>query len=203
MTLALAGKRVALLDLDMRTAALSRMISNPAQGISFYLNGLIPEERFIIEENYFYNGFDVIPVGDIPPNPTELLMTDRFRGLITRLKRSYDYVFLDSTPLDVVTDATITGKYADLTVFVVREGYTHRRKLREMEKIFHKRQFKKMATILNGSKLEVSFSKHHTYFNDKVNEVAKLPRATYAPGKTRYITEGEKNNQYSDPFDDI
>ena len=190
MTLALAGKRIALVDLDMRTATLSRMISNPAQGIHFYLSGIIPEERFIIEENYFYNGFDVIPVGEIPPNPTELLMTDRFKGLITRLKQSYDYVFLDCTPLDVVTDATIAGKHADLTVFVVREGYTSIRKIRELEKIHQKGQFKKMATILNGSKLEVTLNKHHTYFKEKANEVAKLPRAAYTPGKTKQLPEG-------------
>ena len=195
MSLALAGKRVALLDLDMRTATLSRMISNPAQGISFYLSGIIPEERFIIEENYFYNGFDVIPVGEIPPNPTELLMTERFRGLIARLKRNYDYVFLDCTPLDVVADANIVGKQADLSVFVVREGYTNRRKLREIEKIHKKGLFKSMATILNAAKLEVTFGKHHHYFNDKASEVAKLPRASYMPGKTRFITEGSKSHQ--------
>ena len=193
MSVALAGKKVALLDLDMRTAALSRMISNPEQGISFFLNGIIPEERFIIEENYFYNGFDIIPVGEIPPNPTELLMTDRFKGLIARLKRNYDYVFLDCTPLDVVTDATIAGKYADLAIFIIREGYTNRRKLREIEKIHQKGQFKKMATILNGSKLEVTFSKHHTYFSEKANEVAKLPRASYTPGKTQYLPGDSKS----------
>jgi len=185
MSMALAGKRIALLDMDMRTATLSRMISDPVQGMSLYLSGIIPEERFIIEENYFYNGFDVIPAGEIPPNPTELLMSDRFRGLIARLKKDYDYVFLDSTPLDVVTDATIVGKHADLTIFVVREGHTHRRKLRELKKIFEKKQFKEIATILNGSKVKISISKHQTYFKEKTKKVAELPRTTNIPGKQR------------------
>jgi len=196
MSMALAGKRIALLDTDMRTSTLSRMISNPAQGLSFFLNGLIPEERFIIEENYFYNGFDVIPVGEIPPNPTELLMTDRFKGLIARLKRNYDYVFLDCTPLEVVTDANIVGKHADLAVFIVRESYTNRRKLRVLEKINQKGQFRKMAMILNASKLEVTYSKHHTFFNEKVNEIAKLPRAAYSPGNTKYLPGGTKMIKY-------
>jgi capsular exopolysaccharide synthesis family protein len=161
------------------------MISDPVQGMSLYLSGIIPEERFIIEENYFYNGFDVIPAGEIPPNPTELLMSDRFRGLIARLKKDYDYVFLDSTPLDVVTDATIVGKHADLTIFVVREGHTHRRKLRELKKIFEKKQFKEIATILNGSKVKISISKHQTYFKEKTKKVAELPRTTNIPGKQR------------------
>ena len=217
MTMALAGKRIVLLDLDMRSAALSRMISDPTQmgrvmkqGLKFYLDETIPDERFIIEENYFYNGFDVIPVGDIPPNPTELLMTDRFKGLIARLKNKYDYVFLDCTPLDLVTDATIVGKYADLTAFIVRTGYTNRRKLRELEKIYQKRQFKKMATILNGVKLEITLGKNYSYYKDKekekINELPKLPRATtYTRSKTKLITEGNRNHQYSNSnaFDDV
>ena len=193
MTMALAGKKIALIDLDMRTAALSKITSDPPQGLGIYLNELIPEERFIIMENYFLHGFDFIPAGEIQPNPTELLMTNRFKGLIDRLKRNYDYVFLDTTPLDLVTDAIIIGKHADLAVFVVREGYTNRRKLRELDKVFQKGQFKKMATILNASRVEVTYSRHHTKYKVKLDDLNKLKEQD---DSGRLIDRHKNNSNY-------
>jgi len=195
MALAVAGKKVALLDLDMRRATLSRMISLPVQGISYFLNGMISEERYIIQKDYLYTGFDLIPVGEIPYNPTELLISERLGEFLDRLKGSYDYIFLDTTPLEMVADATIVGKHADLTVFVVREGHTSRRKIPELEKRYKKGQFKNMVSVLNGSKKEgTEYNDYHNYSEEKAaKDVVTLPpRKLSLPDKTKYLTSGSK-----------
>jgi len=198
MTLAVAGKKVALVDLDMRKATLSRMISLPVQGISYFLNGMVSEERYIVQRDYLYPGFDLIPVGEIPYNPSELLMSENLQIFLEKLKKSYDYVFLDSTPLEMVADATIVGKHADLTVFVIREGHTNRRKISELEKRYKKGQFKNMVCILNGSKEGAIYDDYNTYSDDKkANNVIQLPpRSLSLPGKdkTKYLTGGSKTN---------
>jgi len=192
MTLALADKKVALLDVDFRTAALSMSISMPEMGIVDFLNGRTSDENYVIKKDFYYPGFDVIPVGIIPPNPTEMLMRDRFKILIEKLKTRYDYIFLDSTPLDVVADATIIAKYVDISVFVVREGYTDRRKIQVLEETYKRGHFKNMMLILNGSKQEIYLNKHHSYYSDKIKNVALLPRESYTRANVKQLTEGSK-----------
>ena len=173
MTLALAGKRIALLDMDMRNATLSEMISMPTKGICWYLNGVISEVKYIIEKDYFYEDFDVIPVGDIPNNPSELLMSNNLKTLIDNLKDSYDYVFMDCVTMGMVADSTIIGKFADLAVFVVREGYTNRSEINNIEKMDQNGQFQNMALILNDSKHE----NFQNYFSKNTRHSLKmLPR---------------------------
>jgi len=196
MSFALTGKKIALIDTDMRTAALSNIIESPElsrdMGICSFLNGTTTYQQllqFNIRKNRFYADFDVFPVGVIPLNPTELLMSERFGKMLESLKKKYDYVFLDCTPLDIVTDATIVSKFVDLSVFIVREDHTDRRKLRELEKTYKSGIFKNMYLVLNDSKLNISFNKYHARYNAKVKEVAKQIRASE---RTKLLTEKPK-----------
>ena len=161
---ALAGKKIILLDLDMRTASLSKFINSPESGIANFLNN--PKDRLFIADSDSYDGFDIIPVGAIPPNPSELLMSDHLESLIGDLKAEYDYVFIDCTSVDLVTDALIVEQYADLSVFVLRENCTNKRKLNELVNIFHSGEFKNMRVILNGQPLK-------KYYNAYYDEVSK------------------------------
>jgi len=180
MTCALTGKRVALVDTDLRTAALNKIsdwqdteMTLRDLGICSFLAGYVTYAQlllFHLRKRRFYKGFDIFSAGTIPPNPTELLMSDRFIDLIENLKRRYDYVFLDCTSLDIASDADIVRKHADLSVFIVREGHTDRRKLYELEKIYLQGKFNNMAMILNGSKLN---SKNHKYYHRKGKEAIK------------------------------
>jgi len=152
-------KRVVLLDLDMQKAKLSKMISDPPHGLISYLNGSIYNEKIIIYYCFSngYKGFDVIPVGkELTDNPSDLLIQkkDRIKELIARLKLKYDYVFLDSKLIDYFAETDNIDNYADLTVFVLRENHTDRRRLGDLEIIYKKKQYKKMAMILNRSKMK-------------------------------------------------
>jgi Mrp family chromosome partitioning ATPase len=89
----------------------------------------------------------------LPPNPAELLLSAKFKKLISILQYKYDYVFLDTTPVNIVADASIIADAANMTIFVVREGLLDRRMLPELEQIYKSGKFSSMAVLLNGSNM--------------------------------------------------
>ena len=175
---ALAEKRIVLLDMDMRTASLSKFINSPDWGISDILR-----KHLYTPEGYNYDGFDIIPVGSMPPNPSELLMSDQLKPLIEKLRDEYDYVFIDSTPIDLFHDARIIGQYADLSIFVLSENYTDRRKLTELKNIFHNREFKNMRVILNCSEQQQPSEIYNAYY-EKISkpQQSRLKEERYSTG---------------------
>ena len=92
-----------------------------------------------------------IPAGILPPNPAELLLSERFGKLIGQLREKYDYVFLDCPPIDIVADTAIIASAADLTVFILRSGLTDRRALPQVKEIIDSGVYPRMAIILNGT----------------------------------------------------
>ena len=75
----------------------------------------------------------------MPPNPTELLEDDRLALLVEKLRKDYDYVFIDCPPLDIVADTQIIERVTDRTIFIVRAGMLERSMLKELENIYAKR----------------------------------------------------------------
>ena len=162
-SMAIKGKKVIVIDLDMRKASLSNYINSPAQGISGYLSGQIRDYHSIIYRGELHPQLDVIPVGVLPPNPAELLLDERLEKLIGELRLAYDYIFIDCPPVSLVADASIIGKIADLSIFVIRCGLMDRRMLPEVENIYHSQQFKSMAIILNGTYRDSNRYGYHKY----------------------------------------
>ena len=93
----------------------------------------------------------IIPVGTLPPNPTELLFSDRLNALIQDLRNHYDYIFIDCPPVEVVADSTIISKYADSTLFVIRAGLLRLDMLPVIEEYYSKGSYPNMSVILNGT----------------------------------------------------
>ena len=190
MSLAISGKKVALVDLDMRTATLSKLVENPGLGVSYMLSKLVTNEHYLIVKDYFYTGFDIIPVGLLPANPTELLMSEYLPILIERLKNEYDYVLIDCTPADMVADAAIVGQFTDFTVFVIRENFTDRRKLSDIEDVCRSGKFKNIHIVLNASEEKIQSNRYYTkYMNKKSKNFNMLPQhSSDISGKgTRYL----------------
>ncbi|MFT4224752.1 GumC family protein [Dysgonomonas sp.] len=152
ISMAIKGKKVVVVDLDMRKASLSTYIGSPRIGVSNYLGNMIDNIENIITKEPIHPNLDIVPVGTIPPNPAELLLSDKLPELLNRLNEKYDYVFLDCTPAEMVTDASIVGKITDLTIFVVRTGLLDRRILPDIEAMYEKGQFNNMVLLLNGTK---------------------------------------------------
>lgn len=150
--MAVRGERTVVLDLDMRKASLSRMVGKPKTGVSSYLSGAVDSVQDITVSYPGQDGLDVIPVGTLPPNPAELLQSERFDRLMQELRSRYTYIFIDCPPVDVVADTSIVAHVADVTLFVVRAGLMERALIGEVEKIYRSGRLNNMAVLLNGTR---------------------------------------------------
>ena len=167
MSLAIKKKKVLLIDGDLRHGSTSMLINSPGEGLSDYLNGRIADIHDILykgEENGLVKHFDVIPIGTIPPNPTELLFTPLLEKMIKTMREEYDYVFIDCPPIEVVADTPIYEQFADRTIFVVRAGLMERSMLPEVNALYKEKKFKNMTLILNGTKAHGGrYGSHYGY----------------------------------------
>lgn len=167
MSLAIKKKKVLLIDGDLRHGSTSMLINSPGEGLSDYLNGRIADIHDILykgEENGLVKHFDVIPIGTIPPNPTELLFTPLLEKMIKTMREEYDYVFIDCPPIEVVADTPIYEQFADRTIFVVRAGLMERSMLPEVDALYKAKKFKNMTLILNGTKARGGrYGSHYGY----------------------------------------
>lgn len=148
---AIKGKKVIVIDLDMRKSSLSKYVDKNEKGISDYLANRVNEITSIIQKVDDCQNMSVIPVGTVPPNPTELLFNERLHALITDLKLHYDYVFIDCPPVEVVADASIVSKYADMTLFVIRAGVLDLQMLPVIDEMYDKKNYPNMSLVLNGT----------------------------------------------------
>lgn len=151
MSLAIKGKKVLVIDGDLRHASASSYIDSPDKGLSDYLGGRIDNLDEIIVPDPKHKSMDILPVGTIPPNPTELLFDERLKQTIDTVREQYDYVLIDCPPVELVADTQIIEKLADRTIFVVRAGLLERSMLSELEKIYDEKKYKNMFLILNGT----------------------------------------------------
>lgn len=157
MSLAIKKKKVLVIDGDLRRGTTSMLVGSPGEGLSDYLNGRTDDLEGIIchgEEYGLVKDFDVLPIGTMPPNPTELLFTDRLEKMIRQMRGEYDYVFIDCPPVEIVADTQIIEKLADRTIFVIRSGLMQRSMLGDIEQFYKDKKFKNMSLILNGTKAQ-------------------------------------------------
>ena len=151
VSLAIKGKKVLVIDGDLRHGSASSYIDSPDKGLSDYLGGRIDNLDEIIVHDPKQKHLDILPVGTIPPNPTELLFDERLRQVIESVRDQYESVLIDCPPIELVADTQIIEKLADRTIFVVRAGLLERSMLAELEKIYEEKKYKNMSLILNGT----------------------------------------------------
>lgn len=129
--LAIANKRVCLINADMRKPTLHKRLNLSSNyGLSDYLVGKSSIEDIVLKTNDL--NFDFIPVGNIPPNPAELMQNFRFNELLKQLKLKYDVVVIDTPPIGLIGDAEIIQPLVDLSILVVRQNLTSKEHLPEV-----------------------------------------------------------------------
>ncbi|MDT0677683.1 GumC family protein [Autumnicola musiva] len=131
ITLANTGKRVLVMGGDLRNPQLQRFEENAKewQGVSDYLVNDNIQIRSLIRSSTLHENLDLLSSGSIPPNPSELLRHKKMETLFDEVERDYDYIIVDTAPSMLVADTFLINKFADLTLYLVRAGYTEKKLL--------------------------------------------------------------------------
>ena len=150
---ALLGKRVALVGMDIRSPKLASMLDlNEMPGVTSYLSRGDVSLDQIAQPCKEVKGLDVFVGGAIPPNPSELLLSDRVKDFFNDLREHYDVIIVDSAPVAQVSDSFALDKYSNATVYVTRANYTRRILIKFMNRIAANKQLKNMCVVLNDTK---------------------------------------------------
>jgi len=160
LSMALTGKKVVLLEMDLHSPAISDYLNISSEvGISNYLLGTREPEEIIkrseVNDNLFF-----IPAGPLSANPTEILMNNRLPELLTYLDGIFDYIIIDTAPVGPVTDAYIISPYCDATLYIIRHRHTPKIMVEQIDKISKVNSLKNMAIVFNGIRPK-GFGKHH------------------------------------------
>ena len=149
-TLGMAGKKIVLVDTDIRKRTQSKLSAKGrSQGLTSFLSGAVDDVTALVVKQDDTCNLDMLPAGITPPNPAELLMSDRLELCMEELKKHYDYIVVDNVPAQVVADAGIVNRIADLTIYVIREGKIDRRYLPELERLHQEGKFNHLCIVLN------------------------------------------------------
>lgn len=151
VAISLNNKRVLLIDGDLRHAAASKFFGVTSQGLSDYLSNNDADTYDLITQHPKYFNLDILGVGALPPNPTELLSSPRFGEMIQQLRAEYDYIFIDCPPANAFADTGILEQYADRTLYIIRQGLYERSRLTELHNEYRSGRYKHLSLILNNS----------------------------------------------------
>lgn len=148
---AMLGKKVLLIDMDLRKPTQHKIWGFPAEGgMSNLLSG--------VDDCLIYNiselPISIIGAGSIPPNPAELILSPRFLKCIEILRKKYDYILIDATPINIVSDTRLVLESADNVALVVRSAYTDRRALRRALETVERSNVKCCGFIFNDINLK-------------------------------------------------
>ncbi|KQS23814.1 tyrosine-protein kinase family protein [Dyadobacter sp. Leaf189] len=155
-SLANADKKVLLLELDLRRPSVAAYLNLDPAGFTDYMHE-DPAPESLIQQGRARNAFDIMTSGPSPPDPAELLSTERFDQLIGIFKSRYDHIIIDTPPVGLVTDARIIGRVADMSLFVVRHDFTLLANLDEINELLNTGQLPALKLIYNGAKYKPGY----------------------------------------------
>lgn len=167
ISMALLGKKVALVGLDIRKPMLANYLNLPSQGC---LTSYLSDDAYALEDTILAStvkNLDIIPAGIIPPNPSELLQSDRLDMFFQELRKRYDYVVVDSAPVAMVSDTFLLNRIADMTIYVTRANYTTFDLIDFLNQTHEQQRLPKMVAVLNGANAKkIGFGYGYGYGQD-------------------------------------
>ncbi|MCO5235646.1 MAG: polysaccharide biosynthesis tyrosine autokinase [Chitinophagaceae bacterium] len=148
---ALLNKKVVVLEFDLRKPRLGTALNiRSHSGISNYLAGSATSVNSLLHEvPGFEQRFFLLPAGPIPPNPAELILGDRMKEMMDELKNQFDYIIFDTPPYGLVTDSALLAAHADISIVVLRQGFTFKWVLQELNKKINDHPAQPLYTVIN------------------------------------------------------
>lgn len=167
---AASGGKTVILEMDLRKPKISVAFNLPSNhpGISEFLSSEVTVDSIIQTPGNIPN-LDIIGSGEIPAAPSELLESDRLVVLIAELKERYDNIIIDTAPLHLVTDAMIIAKVADVSLYLIMQGYTDKDELKFIREIYESDKLPNMSIVFNGikrNKYGYGYHYDNSYYNE-------------------------------------
>lgn len=172
-TIALSGKKVLLMGMDLRNPKLKEYINLPVIGITNFLTNKDAEIQDYIIKIDGYEDFYALPAGTIPPNPAELLMNKKIEEMFKTLKQQYDYIIVDTAPVSLVTDTLLIAKYADAFIYVIRANKLDKKLLNIPVSLYKENKLPNMSLLLNDTDSTKGYGYGYGY--GKLKENANRP----------------------------
>ncbi|MBC5995835.1 polysaccharide biosynthesis tyrosine autokinase [Romboutsia ilealis] len=186
----LENKKVLILDCDLRNPSVHELFGlKNIRGISDFLIGKVEIEDCI--QKTIINDLDIICGGKIPPNPSEMLQSNKMRNFINEIRELYDYIFIDTPPVGIVTDASILAQYTDGTIILIGSEESNIESIRIAKQRLEDVNANIIGAILNKFKIN---GRGYGYYNDLDkskkkkkyslfrNKIKKLPKKSYNGG---------------------
>jgi capsular exopolysaccharide synthesis family protein len=152
MSFALMKKKVILVGLDIRNPMLGDYLHlSKDKGITMFISDESFSVSDIISPSNLHAYLDVIPAGPVPPNPSELIMSQRLDDLFQQLRSMYDYIIVDSAPIGLVSDTYLLNRLVDNCIYVARQNYTPREATSLINEIYEHKRLSGMGIVLNGT----------------------------------------------------
>jgi tyrosine-protein kinase Etk/Wzc len=150
--LALSGKKTVIMEFDIRKPKIvSGLDLKRKMGITNYIIGKASFNELLVKVDGIDNLY-VIPCGPIPPNPAEILLDSRLDELMSEVKANFEVVIMDTAPVGLVSDALSIGRFADCTLYVIRQGYTFRKQLMIIDELYIGKKMPSLSILLNDVK---------------------------------------------------
>lgn len=165
ITFAELGKKTVVIDADMRKPMLARLFSlRGSKGLSEFLKG--DEDRAKVIETE-HNNLYVVTAGEIPENPSELLSSERFGMLLSKLSETFEYIIVDTPPVGMVTDAAVISSVVSGTLLVIRQNYTDRERFDATVRALKKVDSNILGYVLNAvdeKKYSYRYGRYSPYY---------------------------------------
>lgn len=155
--LALAGKKTVILEFDIRKPKiLSHLNMAKHAGLTNFVLGKAKVEDLPVKVEGTDNLY-VLPCGPVPPNPAELLLDPRINELFDWLRQNFDVVIMDTAPVGMVSDAMTLSRFADATLYIVRQGHTFKKQIGMIDEFYTQGKLPRIAIILNDVKVKSGY----------------------------------------------
>jgi capsular exopolysaccharide synthesis family protein len=188
--IAMLGKKTLVVGLDMRRPRLNKILESGNVGLSSFLIGDCGFQEIVNKTDspnlYFVSS------GPVPPNPAELIESEKMKEFMNKAKEEFEYIILDTPPVGIVSDALLLKSYSDINIFVIRQGFSYKNTLDLIQSAFEKKEFKNLSIAVNDIHISGYFGYGLRYGYGSYNGY------DYNYGSAHHYNKGNYNKYYSE-----